>query len=197
MTKKIEFYFDIGSPTAYLADGQLKLLAEKYGAELVYEPVLLGGIHKATNNVPPGLIPAKGMYMLTQDMPRYIARYGVPFKMNPHFPVNTLLTMRGCFAAKELGCLEKFVEVTFAALWVHEKNLSDPEVFVEVLNEAGLDGAKILEMSADPAIKEQLKDATAKAVERGLFGAPTMFIGEDMYFGQDRLDFIEENLQAS
>lgn len=195
MSKTIEFYFDVGSPTAFLADGQLKKLAEKYGAELVYEPILLGAVHKATNNVPPGLVPAKGRYMMLHDMPRFIARYGVPFKMNPHFPVNTLMAMRGCFAAKALDCFEAYVDTVFQAMWVKGLNMSDPDVFVSALNEAGLDGAKIAELVASDEIKDQLKANTSKAVEKGCFGAPTMYIGDQMFFGQDRLDFVEEALQ--
>lgn len=195
MSKTIEFYFDVGSPTAYLADGQLQKLAKQYGAKLVYEPILLGAVHKATNNVPPGLVPAKGKYMLLQDMPRFIARYGVPFKMNPHFPVNTLMAMRGCYAAKVLDCFDAYIDAVFQAMWVQGLNMSNPEIFVSTLNDAGLEGEKISELVATDAIKAQLKANTSKAVDKGCFGAPTMFIGDQMFFGQDRLDFVEEALQ--
>ena len=196
MSKKIEFFFDFGSPTAYLAHTQLAGIAKKHNAELVYEPILLGGVHKATNNTPPGLVPAKGKYMLLQDLPRFIKRYSVPFKMNPHFPVNTLAIMRGCYAAKELGIFNEYIDLMFDGMWVKGFNLGDQEVLKNTLNEAGLDAEKILGLISEDSIKAQLKENTEIAVKKGCFGAPTMFIGDEMYFGQDRLDFIEESLQT-
>lgn len=196
MSKNIEFYFDFGSPTAYLAATQLPKLAQKYGAQIEYMPALLGGIFKATNNSAPGLIPNKGRYMLMHDMPRFIKRYQVPFKMNPHFPVNTLLPMRGCFAAKEMDCLERYITAVFDAMWVQGLNVSEPEVFAEVLSAAGIDAEKLLALTAQDSIKEQLKQATEAAVKRGLFGLPTTFVGKEMFFGQDRMDFIEEELAS-
>jgi 2-hydroxychromene-2-carboxylate isomerase len=197
MSKTIEFYFDVGSPTAYLAHTQLKKIADKYNANLVYEPILLGAVHKATNNTPPGLVPAKGRYMLTQDLPRYIKRYAVPFTMNRFFPVNTLTLMRGCYAAKKLDCFEQYVDLVFDAMWVKSLNMGDQAVLISTLQEAGIDAEKLLALTAEDSIKEALKATTSKAVEKGIFGAPTMFIGNNMYFGQDRLDFIEEELAGS
>lgn len=194
MSKKVEFFFDIGSPTAYLAHTQLTKLSEQYRAEIVYEPMLLGGVFKATNNAAPGLVPAKGKYMLLQDLPRFVKKYNVPFKMNPHFPVNTLLAMRGCFAARELGVLEKYVTVLFDAMWVEGLDVSDEEVFKRVVNKAGIDADNLHAMTSATHIKELLKENTTKAVAKGCFGAPTMFVGNHMFFGQDRLDFLKDAL---
>lgn len=194
MSKTIDFYFDFGSPTSYLAHTQLKKLAAKYSANLVYKPVLLGGIHKATNNTPPGLVPAKGMYMMTQDMPRFARRYGVELEMNPFFPINTLSIMRGCYAAADCGCFDAYIDAVFEAFWLKKLNLGELDVLAGVLSEAGLDADTILAKISDDSVKQALKDTTEEAVSRGAFGAPTMYIGDEMYFGQDRLDFVEEEL---
>ncbi|MCH2159350.1 MAG: 2-hydroxychromene-2-carboxylate isomerase [Oleiphilaceae bacterium] len=194
--KQIEFYFDFGSPTAYLAHKQLAKMSDKYNADVVYEPMLLGAVHKATNNTPPGLVPAKGKYMLLSDIPRFVRRYGVEFKMNPHFPVNTLQLMRGVFAAMELDCVDAYIDVVYDAMWVKGLDMSKPEVIDEVLTEAGIDAAAFAELVQQDEIKNQLKEATEAAVKRGCFGAPTMFLDNEMYFGQDRLDFIEDVLSA-
>ena len=195
MSKTIEFYFDFGSPTAYLAHKQLKKLSDKYQVKVIYEPILLGAVHKATNNTPPGLVPAKGRHMIMQDLPRFIKRYGVKFAMNPFFPINTLMLMRGCYAAKELGCFEQYVDIIFDGMWVHKLNLGDIKILLNTLNKAGLDGDKLLSLTKIDEIKEALKANTTKVVSKGAFGAPTMYMGDEMYFGQDRIDFIEEALQ--
>lgn len=195
MANKIEFYFDLGSPTSYLAFGQLKNLSEKYDVEIEYEPVLMGAVHKATNNLSPGLIPAKGMYMLRQDLPRFVKLYDVPFKMNPAFPVNTLSVMRGCLAAKQMGIFDKYVELMFDAVWVNGLNVGKEEVLRETLDAQGIDVDKFFELIATDEIKEELKANTGKAAKKGCFGVPTMFIGDEMYFGQDRFVFIEEQLK--
>lgn len=196
MSKTIEFFFDFGSPTAYLAHTQLPTLAARYGAQLVYEPILLGAVHKATQNTAPGTVPAKGRYMLLQDLPRYVRRYGVPFKMNPNFPINTLTLMRGCFAAKELGCFMPYIDTLFDAFWVKGLNLGKTEVLASVLDNAGLDSQALLQRIDSDTIKEALKANTAKAIDKGAFGAPTLYVGQEMFFGQDRLDFVEEALAS-
>lgn len=194
MRKTIDFYFDFGSLFSYLAHTQLADIAACYDCELMYKPVLLGGIHKATNNTPPGAVPEKGRYLLTQDLPRFLKKYRIPFNMNPHFPVNTLVLMRGCYVAQQMGCFERYVDGMFKALWVREQNLADPAVLAGVLAELDIDGQAFLAAVNETAIKEQLKADTGAAVERGLFGAPTMCVGEAMFFGQDRLDFLQEYL---
>ncbi|MEO0437862.1 MAG: 2-hydroxychromene-2-carboxylate isomerase [Pseudomonadota bacterium] len=192
----VEFYFDFGSPTAYLANGQLQKLCMQYDAGLVYKPVLLGGIFKATGNAPPAAVPAKGVYM-NNDLPRFAERYGMLLNFNPHFPVNTLQLMRGVYAARELGVASEYIETMFKAMWVDEKNMGEMEVVAEVLGSAGLDAAAIAEKIVQPEIKQALIADTEAAVNRGLFGAPTIFLGEEMFFGQDRLDFVEERLAAA
>ncbi len=193
--KTIEFYFDFGSPTAFIAHKQLQKLAAKYQANLVYEPMLLGAVHKATNNTPPGAVAAKGRYMVLQDLPRFVQRYGIEFNFNPNFPINTLKLMRGCYAAKELSCFEKYVDIIYDGMWIQKLHLGKDEVLLDTLNNAGLNAEKMLELVQTDSVKTALKENTDKAVSKGAFGAPTMYLGKEMYFGQDRLDFVEEALQ--
>ncbi|UTW57525.1 2-hydroxychromene-2-carboxylate isomerase [Kordiimonas sp. SCSIO 12603] len=192
---ELDFYFDFGSPTAFLAYKRLQQLKKQYDLHITYKPMLLGGVFKATGNSSPAFIPAKGQYMMMHDLPRFQKRYGVNFKHNPHFPINTLPLMRAALAAEQLGCFDSFIEATFNAMWIDEKNMGDLEVISSVLSEAGLDTAAIFEASQSSDVKSGLIKATEEAVERGVFGAPTMFIGDEMFFGQDRLDFVEGHLK--
>jgi len=196
VSKTVEFYFDVGSPTAYLAHKRLQQLLAQYGLELRYMPMLLGGVFKASGNTSPIAIPAKGKYMLEQDLPRFAARYGVPLSFNPHFPINTLNLMRAAIAAQQLGCDDAYLDRVFDAIWVEKKNMGDAAVVEQVLADAGLDAGALIARSQDPAVKAELVANTEAAVARGVFGAPTLFMDGAMYFGQDRLDFIEEALQA-
>ena len=197
MSKTIEFYFDFGSPTAYLAYTQLPKIAAETGAELVYKPVLLGGIFQATQNASPMMVPAKGKYML-RDLARFAARYGVPLQHNSHFPINTLQMMRGAVGVQQRMPQQfaTYVETLYRGMWVDSLNLGDSAVLGATLAKAGIDPQEVLALCADPAIKDQLKSDTEAAVKRGLFGVPVMFVGRDMYFGQDRLDFVREALAA-
>lgn len=195
MTTTIDFYYDFGSPTAYLAHKRFDYFREQYDVEINYQPMLLGGVHKATKNSPPITVPLKGMYMLQHDLPRFVKRYQVPFKMNPHFPINTLPLMRGAFAAEKLGVSAEYVDAMFTAFWDQALNMADPEVVKQVLVDNNLPADELLALTQDPEIKQQLIDATEAAVKRNCFGAPVMFVGDEMFFGQDRLDFIEEILQ--
>jgi 2-hydroxychromene-2-carboxylate isomerase len=195
MSKTLEFYFDFGSPTTYLAHKRLQQLTAQYGLTVDYKPILLGGIFKATSNHSPVEIPAKGKYMLESDLPRFAKRYSVPLNFNPHFPINTLNLMRAAIAAQRLGCFDAYADAVFDAVWVEGKNMGDPEVVAQVLTDKQLDASALLELSQDPEVKAQLISATEAAVERGAFGAPTLFMDGEMFFGQDRLDFVEEALQ--
>ena len=197
MSKTIEFYFDFGSPTAYLAYTQLPKIAAETGAELIYKPVLLGGIFQATQNASPMMVPAKGKYML-RDLARFAARYGVPLQHNSHFPINTLQMMRGAVGVQQRlpQLFTTYVETLYRGMWVDSLTLGDPAVLGATLAKAGIDPQEVLALCADPAIKDQLKSDTEAAVKRGLFGVPVMFVGRDMYFGQDRLDFVREALAA-
>lgn len=196
MAKTVEFYFDFGSPASYLAWTQLPGIATGHGAVLVYRPVLLGGIHKATNNVSPATIPAKGAWMQL-DLARFARRYGVQYAYNPHFPINTLMLMRGATGTQvhDEQLFLRYVDVVFRAIWERPRNMSDLPTIQAVLEEAGLDPAFLFQLVGDPSVKEKLKSDTEAAVARGLFGAPTMFVGEEMFFGQDRLDFVKEALR--
>ena len=194
--KTLEFYFDLGSPTAYLAWCRLQQLSAQYDFELLYRPVLLGGVFKATANASPVTVPAKGAYMMQQDLPRFAHKYQVALNSNPHFPVNTLQLMRGACAALEQGQLEPYLQALFPAMWVDAKNLGDPELVADVLGAAGMDAAALMAAAQDPVVKQALIEATEAAVARGIFGVPTVFLGDDMYFGQDRLDFVEEALRG-
>jgi 2-hydroxychromene-2-carboxylate isomerase len=196
MTKTIEFYFDFGSPTAYLAYRRLIQLQGQYGAKIEYCPMLLGGIFKATGNNSPIMVPAKGQYMGRYDLPRFAKRYDVEFNHNPHFPINTLYLMRGFLAAEEMGKSPEYLNAVFSAMWIDQQNMGDIDTVKTVLNIANIDAEALLQMSETAAIKSALIEKTEAAVKRGIFGAPTMFMSDEMYFGQDRLDFIEENLQA-
>jgi 2-hydroxychromene-2-carboxylate isomerase len=195
MSKIVEFYFDFGSPTAYLAHKRLGQLSKQYGLQIRYMPMLLGGVFKATGNASPVTIPAKGKYMLEHDLPRFAQRYGVALNFNPHFPINTLNLMRGAIAAGRLGCMEDYVNLAFEAVWVQEKNMGDPVILSQALGEAGLDAESLIALSQDPEVKAELLANTEAAVARGVFGTPTLFMDGAMYFGQDRLDFIEAALQ--
>ena len=194
MSKTLEFYYDFGSPTAYLAHKRLQQLAQQYDVDVVYKPLLLGGVFKATSNTSPVAIPAKGKYMLEQDLPRFAARYGVELNFNPHFPINTLNLMRGAIAAQRQDCLARYVDTVYDAVWVAGENMGDPEVVARVLSAAGLDADSLMALSQDPEVKAELARSTEEAVERGAFGAPTLYLEGAMYFGQDRLDFVEEAL---
>lgn len=195
MPQRLEYFFDYVSPYSYLGDSQVPGLVERTGAELVYRPMLLGGVMQASGNKPPASVAAKGKYMLT-DIARWVERYGLELRFNPHFPVNTVKPMRGALVALEEGFFPAYHQALFAAMWRDEKNVGDAEVLGAVADAAGLDGAKLLARIEESAIKEQLKANTAEAVERGAFGAPTFFVGDDMFFGNDRLDFLEARLSG-
>jgi 2-hydroxychromene-2-carboxylate isomerase len=196
MTKSVEFYFDFGSPASYLAYTQLPALCFDAGATLVWKPMLLGGVFQATGNHSPATIPAKGAYTFT-DFDRFAKRYGVPLKQNPYFPINTLTLMRGAagLQLREPARFEPYMDAIFRAIWVDAQNLNDPAIVAAVLQAAGFDAAALLTLSQEPEVKERLKVATQQAVERGVFGAPTFFVGDQMFWGQDRLDFVKEALQ--
>jgi 2-hydroxychromene-2-carboxylate isomerase len=196
VTKTVEFLFDVVSPTAYLAYKRLPDIAERTGATIKWTPVFLGAIMQATGNAPPGKVPAKGKYM-NRDMERCAARYDIPFVLNRHFPVNTLALQRAAVAVLDEQGEDAFVrliDACFDAIWAEGKNLGDPDVAAEVLSAAGFDPEALAARTADPAIKAKLKENTDGAVARGVFGAPTFFVDDEMYFGQDRLDYVEDAL---
>jgi len=195
MSKTVEFFFDLGSPASYLAWTQLPDLCARQGATLCYRPMLLGGVFQATGNASPVMIPAKGRYMFT-DLARFAARYDVPFGLPPGFPLNTLALMRGVIGTQlhAPARFEALLAALFNGLWAQRRNLGEPAVLDETLGEAGFDPAQFHALAADGEVKAALKQATIEAVARGVFGAPTCFVEGQMYFGQDRLDFVEQAL---
>ncbi|HEX7441944.1 MAG TPA: 2-hydroxychromene-2-carboxylate isomerase [Caldimonas sp.] len=198
MSKQIEHFFDFGSPTSYLAYTQLPGIAAECGAQIVWRPMLLGGVFKATGNASPVTVPAKGRWM-ADDIARWARRYGVPFTFNPHFPINTLTLMRGATGVqmRQPESFERYLETVYASMWRTPHNLGDPAVLESVLAEAGFDAAAFTALVSDPQVKAGLVATTEEAVARGVFGAPTSFVGAQMFFGQDRLDFVREALGST
>ena len=187
MNAKLEFFYDYVSIYSYLADSQLRNLT---GAEIVYRPMFLGAVMEATGNRPPGTVEAKRKYLMT-DVDRWAERYSLIFRMNPVFPQNTLNALRLALVAQKHGVFEAVHQELFDAIWVGEKDLSDADVLAGIATKAGL----AIDDIKDVAIKDELKANTAEAIERGAFGAPTFFVGEQMFFGNDRFDFIKEAIR--
>ena len=196
MARTLEFYYDYGSPYSYLADTQVETIAKRAGAALARKPMLLGGVYKATGNTSPMTVEPKARWT-TFDMPMWARHYGVPFQPNPFFPVNTLTLMRGAAAAQIDGLFERYHPAIYKAMWVDGRNLNDMAVIAAVLGEAGLDMSTFAGRVQDPDVKERLKATTDEAVGRGVFGAPTCFVGDRMFFGNDRLPFVELALKGA
>ena len=195
MAKTLEFFFDFGSPTTYLAFTQLPQIARETGAQLVYKPMLLGGVFKATGNASPVTIAAKARWM-SADLPLWAQHYGVPFAFNPHFPINTLTLMRGACGVQMHAPqdFERYLQAVFQAMWIAPHNLGDAQVLTTVLEAAGFSAPTFMQWVADAEVKARLIANTEEAVARGTFGAPTIFVGEKLFFGQDRLDFVRKAL---
>jgi 2-hydroxychromene-2-carboxylate isomerase len=196
--ERLEFLFDFGSPNAYLAYRVLPDVERRTGARFTFVPVLLGGVFKATNNQSPvtafAHVPHKLAYERL-EMTRFIARHGLhEFQMNPHFPVNTLTIMRGAVAAELEGLLTPYVAAVMRHMWAEPKKMDDPEVVRAALDDSGLDGARILSRTQDPDVKQRLIANTERAVARGVFGLPAFFVGDQLYFGKDRLRDVEEEI---
>ena len=197
-TKTIEFLFDFGGPNSYLAHKVLPDLCTRTGAQVTYMPILLGGLFKLTNNQAPMMryaeTPAKRDYELL-EFNRFVKAHKIPFSMNPHFPINSLYLMRGAVAAQHLGCFMPYVEAIMAAMWEDKANMGDLGVVAEVLDKAGLDSAAILAKAEDPAVKAELATNTEAAAERRAFGVPTFFVGDEMFWGKERLAQVEAALE--
>lgn len=195
MNKTFDFYFDFGSLASYLAWTQLPKLMADTGAKPKYQPMLLGGVFQATGNQSPATVPAKGRYIFI-DFDRYAKRYGVPLNHNPFFPVNTLLLMRGATGLLMRGDARfvAYCDAMFNGMWVDVLNMADPATVGAVLTKAGFDPAALLALANEQAVKDQLKATSQEAVTRGVFGAPTFFVGDQMFWGQDRMDWVREAL---
>jgi 2-hydroxychromene-2-carboxylate isomerase len=197
VSRPVEFFFDVGSPTSYLAWTQLPRLCSRENAELAYRPILLGGVFRETGNASPAAVPAKGRYV-ARDIERYARRYDVPFAHNPYFPINTLHLMRAVAGVqlRQPDRFDAFIEAIFRAMWVDRLNMADPEVAAGAVVKVGVKANELLALVNDAEVKETLRANTDEAVRRGVFGVPTIFVGTEMFFGQDRLDFVCEALRA-
>ncbi|MEO1482694.1 MAG: 2-hydroxychromene-2-carboxylate isomerase [Myxococcota bacterium] len=194
MSETIEFYYDFVSPPTYIGFCRLPELQEKFGVTVEYKPMLLGGVHKAVEHkAAVTQTPSKIRWMF-KDLSRTAKRHGIPLTMNKHFPMSTVGLMRGALVAKERGEIETFNRAFFGAIWAEGKNVTDPEVMMGILTEAGLDPSVYATRTQEPAIKELLKAETATAVERGVFGSPSYFVRDELVFGQDRHHVVEEIL---
>ena len=193
--KRVEFFFDVGSPASYLAWTQLPALCAATGAELVVRPMLLGGVFQATGNASPAAVPAKGRHSFI-DMSRFAKRYGVGLCANPHFPINTLVLMRTIVGVQRHAAdrASAFLAVVFKAIWVDGLHAGDPSVASKIMVDAGFDPAQVFGWAGEAEVKAALRASTDEAVARGVFGAPTMFVRGEMFFGQDRLDFVRDAL---
>jgi len=201
MPAQVEFHFDFGSPNAYLAHRVIPSIEQKTGVAFRYVPILLGGVFKLTNNQSPMLqfrgIKNKLDYQRL-EVRRFINKHGLTrFQMNPHFPVNTVQIMRGAIAAEPRGVFARYVEVVFAAMWEEGKKMDDAEVIRATLDAAGLDGGELLASIQEQSVKDALIKATEASVARGTFGAPTFYVGEEIYFGKDSLGAVEEAITAA
>ena len=196
MTRTLEFYFDYGSPYSYLADTQVEAIAQRTGATLARKPMLLGGVFKSTGNHSPAEMPQKSAWS-GFDMPLWARHYGVPFQRNPFFPINTLALMRGAAAAQIDGSFERYHPAIFKAMWIDGRNLNDIKEIAAALVGAGLDPQKFGNRIQEQDVKDRLKATTDEAVARGVFGAPTSFVDGKMFFGNDRLPFVELALKGA
>lgn len=193
-----EFHFDFGSPNAYLSHKVLPGVERRTGVRFQYVPVLLGGLFKLANNCSPveafAGIPNKLAYERL-EMKRFVERHGLwTFGLNPHFPVNTLKVMRGACAAQKLGGFERYVDIIFAGMWEHGLKLSEDDVIVETLAHGGLDARALMAASQDADVKSSLLASTRRSFERGAFGSPSFFVGDELFFGKDRLREVEEEI---
>ena len=196
MSPSPQFLFDFGSPNAFLSHEAIPAIEKRSGAKFEYVPVLLGGIFKATNNKSPaeslaGIKNKREFHALETE--RFVKRFHVkPYTWNPYFPVNTLNLMRAAIAAQLEGVFEKYVDAAFHHMWVEPKKMDDPEVATKALTASGLDAAKLLARSQDADVKAKLIENTQGAVERGAFGSPTFFVGNEMFFGKEQLREVED-----
>ena len=198
---RVEFHFDFGSPNAYLSHLVLPAIEQRTGVKFEYVPILLGGVFKLTNNRSPAesLVGIKNKPEYERlEMNRFLRRHGITrFRSNPFFPVNTLMLMRGAIAAQSLGVFERYVDEMYRHMWAEPKKMDDPNVLRAVLQESGLDSDRFFELVQTSEIKDQLLKNTQRSVERGTFGAPTFFVGEEIFFGKDRLRDVEELIMVS
>ena len=195
---KVEFHFDFGSPNAYLAHLVIPEIERRTGAKFEYVPVLLGGVFKMTNNRSPAQSMAGIKNRLEYEAlerERFVRRHNITqFKWTPFFPVNTLLIMRGAIAAQLDGVFERYVDEIFRHMWAEPKKMDDPEVVRSALEESGFNAASLMARTQEPEVKDRLLANTQASVARGTFGAPTFFVGDEIFFGKDRLRDVEDEI---
>ena len=201
MPVSVEFHFDFGSPNAYLSHLVVPAIEGRTGVRFAYVPVLLGGVFKATGNVSPAVslrgIKNKGEYAELETR-RSLAQHGITnYTPNPFFPVNTLQIMRGAVAAQRLGCYARYVAEVYRHMWADPKKMDDPQVIEAALRESGLPADELLARAADPSVKQGLFDTTERSVARGTFGSPSFYVGDELFFGKDRLREVEEQILRS
>jgi 2-hydroxychromene-2-carboxylate isomerase len=189
----VEFFFDFMSPTSYLAHTQLPRIADRVGAEIIWRPMLTLQLHELTENRSPTAVPNKARWIF-QDLLRFAGRYGVPLVINPNLPFEMRDALHGALVALERGEIERYCAALFPAVWVEKIDVDDRGALADRIVEAGLDAQAILARIDQPKIAAALNANTREAAERGAFGAPTFFVGDEMHFGQDRLDFVEAAL---
>ena len=190
MTKTVTFYFDYGSPATYLAWTQINNIIEEANATLTMIPMLLGGVFKETGNVSPATVPAKGKWM-NNDLKKHAELYNVEFNSNSFFPINTLNLMRGAIAAQNMDIFQKYSEAIFTGIWVKDLNLGDISILQDYLDKSDINTVKLFDLAQSDEVKTILIQNTKEAVVKGVFGAPTFLIGDELILGQDRLNFLK------
>lgn len=193
MSKTVEIFFDLASPYSYLAATQVQAIADKHGAKVAWKPFVLGAVFKATSNTMPAAVPAKAKYML-DDLARWAAQYGVGFKMATHWPVNAVKAMRLCIVGDQEGKAAATTLAGFKALWVDDRDLTAEATLREIAQNAGLDPDRALAAIESPDVKDRLRAYTDDAIKRGAFGAPALFVGDQLFWGNDRLHHVEKAL---
>lgn len=193
--KTLDFYFDFSSPYSYLAATQLPALVARAGATVHYRPVVLFAVFKAAGNDMPAKVPTKGAYML-KDLERWARHYGVPFRFSSHFPSNTIKAMRLVHVAADQGKAEAFTLAAFRAMWAEDRDLASPDTLADLARGVGLDPEAALAAIETQPIKDRLRADTDAAVTRGMFGAPAIVVGDELFWGNDRLHFVEEALKG-
>lgn len=197
MTRQVEFLFDYASPFSYLANIQMPGFAKRNGATIIYTPILLGAVLKATGNASPMAVPAKGKYMGI-ELRRWAERYGVAFRFNPHpFMSNSLRLMRGAVAARKIGAFATYHDAVYRAIWAEGADLGNDAVLTATLEKGGVPVAELFAALDRQDVKDELRRNTETAVSRGVFGAPTFFVGDEMFWGNDRIEFVEAALRAA
>ena len=199
MTVRVEFHFDFGSPNAYLSHLVIPGIEERTGVAFEYVPVLLGGVFKATGNVSPAVslqgIKNKPEYQRLETE-RFVKQHGITaYRSNPHFPVNTLQIMRGAVYARRADLFERYVDAVYRHMWAEGRKMDDPEAIAAAWQESDLPASDIMAGIQDPEVKAELIANTEGSVARGVFGSPSFFVGDELYFGKDRLREVEEEIE--